>query len=303
MDKHNGTILWQYDIKEDGDQTSFHGDPVLSEDLYIIATDSSMDHENKMGHIYAFDITTGKVRWKHLSSGVPTDVTAWGDNIYGVTHDDDVLCLDRKTGEVHWRFESTFTGSLHYWRSLGLSGNRLYFAGADTVLYALDAETGDVLWKRAMPDRISSSVTAVDESVYLGTDDGYLHLLDAATGKTVNTSYVSEAPKGTTIVLEDRLLFLTGDKTLNCMDLDLTQTFWWQDTDLKWTSPRPFFWGNRVLIGDDTGQVFAFSLEDGATVWQGFVDGTVRSIGTEGDILFVGTLEGGLTTVRPRLDD
>ena len=39
LDKKTGEVRWSYDIKKDGDQTSFHGNPLITEDLIIIGTD------------------------------------------------------------------------------------------------------------------------------------------------------------------------------------------------------------------------------------------------------------------------
>ena len=59
LDKKTGQVRWSYDIHKDGDQTEFHGDPLVTEKLIIIGTDG------KMGHLYAFEWLTGAVRWKY----------------------------------------------------------------------------------------------------------------------------------------------------------------------------------------------------------------------------------------------
>jgi outer membrane protein assembly factor BamB len=70
LDKKTGKVKWDYDIRKDGDQRQFHGDPLLTNDLVIIGTDGNT------GHVYAFERSTGSVRWKYKvnEQGVASDV-------------------------------------------------------------------------------------------------------------------------------------------------------------------------------------------------------------------------------------
>ncbi len=65
---------------------------------------------------------------------------------------------------------------------------------ASPGLYALDISNGDILWRSAAPSEacnnkrgcvpgISGSVTATDELVFAGSDDGHLRIHDASSGK------------------------------------------------------------------------------------------------------------------------
>ena len=40
-DTSTGDVLWEYDIRQDGALTSFHGNPLLSDDLIFIAADNT----------------------------------------------------------------------------------------------------------------------------------------------------------------------------------------------------------------------------------------------------------------------
>jgi outer membrane protein assembly factor BamB len=75
LNRDTGGVRWSYNIKQDGDQTSFHGDPLVAGDLILIGTDAG-----RQGHVYAFERTTGKVRWKYrVPSGVADDVGVASD--------------------------------------------------------------------------------------------------------------------------------------------------------------------------------------------------------------------------------
>ena len=83
LDKETGHVKWEYDIRKDGDQRQFHGDPLITDELVVIGTDGNM------GHVYAFERTTGAVRWKYRvdERGVTSDVAhredplAWQYNL------------------------------------------------------------------------------------------------------------------------------------------------------------------------------------------------------------------------------
>jgi outer membrane protein assembly factor BamB len=90
-DRQSGQRRWSYDIKKDGNQNSFHGNPLITDDLILIGTDGAM------GHVYAFERATGKVVWKHAitrsvsgNGGATTDVLGSGANAYVVTIGDEL---------------------------------------------------------------------------------------------------------------------------------------------------------------------------------------------------------------------
>jgi membrane peptidoglycan carboxypeptidase len=49
LDNKTGKVKWSYDIRNDGEQSQFHGDPLVTDELVIIGTDGNI------GHVYAFD--------------------------------------------------------------------------------------------------------------------------------------------------------------------------------------------------------------------------------------------------------
>ena len=53
INKTTGQAQWSYDIRKDGKQVSFHGDPLVTGDLILIGTDYSCA-PGGVGHVYAF---------------------------------------------------------------------------------------------------------------------------------------------------------------------------------------------------------------------------------------------------------
>src|SRR5437867_11527002 len=98
LNNKTGQVKWAYDIRKDGQQSQFHGDPLVTDQSVIIGTDG------KMGHVYAFERSTGTVRWKYKvnEQGVATDIARLGGEIYFVTLGNELVCLDSKSGKVNW---------------------------------------------------------------------------------------------------------------------------------------------------------------------------------------------------------
>jgi outer membrane protein assembly factor BamB len=60
--------------------------------------------------------------------------------------------------------------------------NTVYVGSSDGYIYALDAWNGNLKWKFKTGDLIESSPAVVNGKVYTGGDDGYVYCLDAKTG-------------------------------------------------------------------------------------------------------------------------
>ncbi len=102
-------MQWSYDIRKDGKQQSFHGEPLVTNNLILIGTDRSCDPEG-IGHVYAFERDTGRVIWKYRSTSVPTDIVQLNSDVYFGSFQDKWSSVDLRTGNLNWSFS---TGALN----------------------------------------------------------------------------------------------------------------------------------------------------------------------------------------------
>ncbi len=103
INKATGHVQWGYDISQDGKQTSFHGDSLVTDNLILIGTDYSCAPDG-IGHVYAFERESGKVRWKYRSISVPTDIVQLGSNVYFGSFQDKWSSVNVHTGALNWSF-------------------------------------------------------------------------------------------------------------------------------------------------------------------------------------------------------
>ena len=111
----------------------------------------------------AYDTRTGKEQWRFYADGpMRLAPVAYGGNVYAVSDDSFLYCLDAATGELKWRFQGgpedrRLLGNgrlISRWPARGgpvVADGRVYFAASvwplmGTFIHALDAETGEPVW-------------------------------------------------------------------------------------------------------------------------------------------------------------
>ena len=297
LNKASGEVQWSYDIRKDGKQQSFHGDPLVTNDLILIGTDRSCDPEG-IGHVYAFERDNGNVRWKYLSSSVPTDIVQIGSNVFFGSFQDQWSSVDLRTGNLNWNFSTGATNpDCHVPRAQVTDGKRLFIAGLDGVVYSLDALSGRVTWKRKLSAVPSTGLALKDKTIYVGTTDQRLYRLDAETGSVIYKLDLEAKPVGRLALANDSL-FMFLENSLErigyiiSVDSRLAGVRWKQRSSPDWASEGPHLWKGSVVAGNCRGEMAAFRVTDGAPQWNVSLKGCIRSIGSSGNMLFAGVQEG-----------
>jgi outer membrane protein assembly factor BamB len=296
LDKNTGQVKWEYDITKDGDQRQFHGDPLITDELVIIGTDGNI------GHVYAFERSTGRVRWKYRVNerGVASDIVRLGDSLYVVTLGNELLSLDLKSGNALWTFHGGYSGQdCLTCSSPAAAAGRVYFGGLDGFAYALDAQSGKLIWKRDLGAKVTTSAAIRGHDLYLGTVKRHLYRLNTDSGEVQSDFATNAAPNGRLIATDDSLFAFLGDEIFASFDLSLKKLRWSVEASKEWTSARPYLWHGNVLAGNRR-ELVAFAAADGTRVWSHQFPETVRGIGTSDEVLYVGSLSGPVFAYSPK---
>lgn len=297
INKSTGQVQWSYDIRKDGKQQSFHGDPLVTNDLILIGTDRSCDPEG-VGHVYAFERDSGKVRWKYRSTSVPTDIVQLNSNVYFGSFQDQWSSVNLDTGGLKWSFSTGATNpGCNLPQAPVTDGKRLYIAGLDGVVYSLDALSGRVTWKHKLPAAPSTGLALQDKTIYVGTNDQRIYRLNAESGAVISELATEAKPVGRLALSNDSLfVFLenTSERVgyIVSVDSKLAGVRWKQRSSPDWASERPHLWKEFVVAGNCRGEIAAFRATDGAPQWNLSLKGCIRSIGSSGNMLFAGVQEG-----------
>jgi outer membrane protein assembly factor BamB len=306
FDRGTGQVRWSYNIHQDGNQTSFHGNPLISESLILIGTDKSCAPDG-IGHVYAFDKSTGAVRWKYRTVGVPTDIAQIGSTVYAASFSGQLFALNLADGSLRWKFE---TGTSNPECELPSSPiavkDRVLYAGLDGMLYAFDGKSGKELWKQSLGKRATTRLSVVGSSVYVGTSANRLLRISANDGRVQGEIVMPALPDGRILVDHDSLYVFLEDREnragyLISTNLNLSRLQWTQRANRDWSTESPRLWNSFLLAGNCRGELSAFRLSDGALQWSDKLKGCLRSIGTDGDgaPIYIGAQEGTLYAYTP----
>lgn len=264
--------------------------------MILIGTDHSCAPDG-VGHVYAFDIKTGKVRWKYQTTSVPTDIVRIGQNVYFGSFQDNWYALKLRTGELVWKFATGASNEdCHLTKSPVADDKYLYIAGLDGVIYSLDARAGRIAWKRKLPATPSTALALKDKVLFVGASDNRIYRLHTDTGDTVAELSLEAMPVGRITLTATGLMMLLENRSersghVVSLTTDL-KPLWRQKFSPEWASDRPNIWGKSVIVGNCRGEVAALSASDGTPQWKLSLKGCVRSIGSAGNRVFIGVQEG-----------
>lgn len=155
------------------------------------------------GYVYAVAAVDGKQRWRRKTGGPVASTPAIASGtLYITSYDGKIYALDSTSGALRWTFT---TGGERRFEAKGLHGllpkhqtiadpfdvylssavvaDGLVIVGSgDGNVYAIDAATGAQRWKFATGDVVHASPAYANGVVYVGSWDGRFYAIDAKTG-------------------------------------------------------------------------------------------------------------------------
>ena len=161
-----------------------------------------------------------------------------------------------------------------------VSGGTVFAAGRDGDVYAMDLASGDTRWSVDLSDeeenddrrsaRLSGGVAASPLKAAVGSENGWIYVMNAADGKLSWKQYVGAEVVSVPAFSQDgaRLFVLDSRGLVTAYD-SATGAQLWQGGDSSGTlrlrsQPRPVAVGNKaLLLGTRSGKVLILSQSDG----------------------------------------
>ncbi|MEM7600117.1 MAG: PQQ-binding-like beta-propeller repeat protein, partial [Verrucomicrobiota bacterium] len=156
LDAETGERKWK---------TKTHGDtdasPVVSGDFVYAAA------EEDSPHLFCFARENGEEVWRYSDNtrGYWSTPAVYKNRVYIGGADMNLHCVDAKSGEAIWKFE---TGD-DVWSSPCPIDGKVVFGGRDEKLYIVDAKSGEGIFELEVSGRIISSPCVVDGHIWVGT--------------------------------------------------------------------------------------------------------------------------------------
>ena len=273
----DGSLRWRHELGNPGDSadpTEIEASPVVVDDLVIFGSDVHNSDAGEPAGVYALDAATGEERWATITAPTegegatgPGCGDVWGsasvDRERGLVYvgtgncvtdegwgrfSEAVVALGLDDGLVRWTYQPhdqnhddlDFAGAPNLFT--GADGPLVGLGNKDAAYYALDPETGALVWEAKATEpgiprpggNFSTGgfigPTAVADGVVVGgTAVGgspYLHAFDAATG-AIRWQQPVAAPTYAAAAEANGVVFIGGtDFTLRALDLQSGDVLW-----------------------------------------------------------------------------
>lgn len=239
--------IWRFSA--DG---AFRRPPVAVEDtVFAVARDDAL---------YAFDVTSGTIRWERPVNGESvTPTVANGIVLYG--DEEGLYALDTATGAEQW----TRTDDDGWFGSPLVVNGDVYANTTTGTFYALDEQTGETHWT------VSDTTLTTTNPAYA---DGTLYLSQGSQLRTVDTT--EAAPERRELfdasetlhpatVRGDNVYLTTRGGTVFALDRDGTER--WQTSLGDDVAVSPTTDGKRLFVATESGTVYSLDPDDGSEDW------------------------------------
>ncbi len=221
-----------------------------------------------------------------------------------------VYCLDDLTGEEIWKTDTLYTASsMTAWNGLLFVPQPANLGVG--YLYALDTETGEIVWVDESGGFWDSSPVVVDSTVYIGSQDGSVYAFDALTGSVVWEASGYDYIESTPAVHDGSVIFGALGQGINHGVYSIDQS----NGDLEWEFEIPngdylhaspgvadglVFWGDHdgSSPGDSTVFIHAVDAQTGTEVWNYPIEeawkGVLSSPAITDGVMYIGAGDGNL---------
>jgi len=142
------------------------------------------------------------------------------------------------------------------------------FVGSyDNNLYVVNADTGAFEWKFATDGGIVTRPVIADDLVLFGSEDGKLYAVSSRTGKQAWT-FTAEAPiRSSPVVAEGYIFFGADDGYLYAINLISNRMFWRYKTDSGAVRSSPIVFGDQIFFGTELGDFICLNMS-GQVKWR-----------------------------------
>jgi outer membrane protein assembly factor BamB len=224
---------------------AIQGSPVVDGTIAFVAMSNSRES------VAAFDLVTGRPRWKKSYGDIEVSPLLYQEHIYVGNTAGSFFCLDRGNGDQRWRFDIPGNARLKGIRSSPAADSGTVVFGADDgSVYGLNAETGALRWKTDTGAPVSASPLIDNGKVFIGNRAGTVFAISQSTGTLAWRANAGAGVFGNAVPA-----------------------------------------GTLVIFGTSSGNVLAYQRADGARVWSADAGGPVNAGGAvAGFVMYVGTL-------------
>lgn len=171
IDKESGNLVWRFP-QVDPIPGVFRHAPVLAGGTLFAAGDNRL--------IYAFDATTGALRWSAPTPSGITSIAAVGNALVYASADNKLNALNQSDGVAQWTAPyNVFDGISG---SIATNGNSILYFTNRQMLMSIDLTTRDTNWKLRFSQVQPNPTPVVVDDVIYAVSGPYLIAVNAVSG-------------------------------------------------------------------------------------------------------------------------
>jgi outer membrane protein assembly factor BamB len=205
--------------------------------------------------------TVGRLRsnWSYPSSGTPSVVQneiyfGSGNTIYAL----------KANGQTSWQY--TAGGSLA--NGVAVADGRLYAGAGDYKIYALSAQTGNLLWQYKTGSYVVSTPVVAGGVVYAGSDDNSVYALNAVTGHLI-WKYTTGGPIQFTPSVASGIVYIgSADGNLYAVSAAAGTLVWSYTTTPNYNLSTPTIANGVVYVASADNNLYALNSSNGNFLWK-----------------------------------
>lgn len=269
LNLESGAELWAFPPKPDQETGPFYATPLLLDDTIVLG---SFDPQ---GRLYAISTTSGNPAWAVETDGkIVEGATRAGSDMVVGTDEGKIFLVEAETQTVHLLLDADAA----IWSTPlvdELTG-RLYVTSMDHYLYAIDLESGELLWRFKAGGAIAGTPALSDGALFFGGLNSRFYAIDAESGAELWHVQTDGWVWGGPQAQSDVVYF--GDLSGKLYALSTA------DGSVRWTlevdggvRATPLLVNDRLYFGTREGKVYALQAEDGVQQWALPVTGSILS--------------------------
>ena len=243
------------------------------------------------GWMYALDKETGRLIWQtRLGDYIGASPVIWNERICtGVETRQPrgyFACVSRKTGEFLYKSRD-FGDHTHSTPAINIESGIAFIGSNDNHLYALDAGSGEEIWKFETGGDIKSTAALFDESVLITAWDGFLYKIDQVSGEEIwKFASHGKSMSSPSVDTDDRIvIFGSHDGNVYGIDFDTGEKIWKFRTGQRILSSATIVnqsdgEGKIAFIGSASDYLYGLDPKTGEQLWRFKTQGRVSSVPT-----------------------
>jgi outer membrane protein assembly factor BamB len=157
-------------------------------------------------------------------------------------------------------------------------GDVIYFGSMNFNMYALNINTGELVWKFKCENMIGeSSPLYWNGNIYFGSMDYNVYCLDATSGELRWKFRTNDSIYSTGIVAGGKVFIGGRDKFLYCLDAETGSLVWKFETQDE-IAAAPGFHEGKVFIGSFDHNFYCIDADNGELIWKVQTQGEVHGM-------------------------